>query len=209
MTNSLRKLLVGGAVAGAVLGGAAVPAMARDGVGGETPFDVAASLSCDGTISWSAQVGTEELQQIWVKVDFFSTIALELAEVEGTYTGSTGGFDPFVAHSVLFRRLAGNDVEEQVIVDLAPCPVVVPPPDEVVPPPDEVVPPPDEVVPPPPDEVVPPPDEVVPPPPGEVVPPPDEVVPPPDEVVTPPDEVVPPPDVVVPPVDEKPNNKNK
>ncbi len=131
MMNSVRKLLVGGAVAGVVFGGAVVPAAAKDGIRGGSPFDVTASLSCDGTISWSAQVGTEELQKIWVKVDFVSTIALDLAEVEGTYTGSTPGFDPLVAHTVLLRRLAGEDVEEQAIVDLAACPVVVVPPEVV------------------------------------------------------------------------------
>jgi hypothetical protein len=126
MSNTIRKLFVAAVVAGGVLGTGG-PVTAKNGIKGGTPFEVSASLGCDGQISWSVIVGTEEFQAVWVKVDLVTTIAITPTTVEGAYFGVTGGFDPLVSHTVLFRRLVEADVEEQAIVETGAClPLTVP-----------------------------------------------------------------------------------
>jgi hypothetical protein len=132
-----RKLLILGLLAGMLIG-PAVPTTRLVEAKGLTPFQVAATIDCIGSIAWSVTVGAE-LGQV-IKIDAIENGAIvglgfELAPDAGTYTGSVSGFDTSVLHEVRFQRITEGIVQEQVtlfatdICGIAPEPVDTTPPD--------------------------------------------------------------------------------
>jgi hypothetical protein len=86
-----------------------------------TAFEVYTSISCDGVISWSATVGTQATQIVWVKIDG-QTVAMQSAPDAGTYSGiAANGYVAADAHTVVFRRVAEAKVEEQATLITGAC----------------------------------------------------------------------------------------
>ena len=97
--------------------GAAIMATQADGAKGATPFEVASTIDCVGTISWSVTVGAELGQNI--KIDAIENgvvvgLGFQPTPDAGTYTSSVAGFDPTVAHLVRFQRITEGLIQEQV-----------------------------------------------------------------------------------------------
>jgi len=127
----IRKLFSVAALVG-LMCGAAVMATQEVGAKGATPFEVASTIDCVGTISWSVTVGAELGQNI--KIDAIENgvvvgLGFKSTPDAGTYSGSVAGFDPTVAHLVRFQRIAEGLIQEQVsrfaldICGIEPAPV--------------------------------------------------------------------------------------